>query len=252
MTAPEVIEPAPRSSVLCSAWATPGDIPEADRDKQSTEEWESWLMMASEILYMLSGRQFIGGGCEETAHLADGCACCGQMVEHPGGDTVWYVRPLPWSERRWRGHREIKLPRSPINTVDTVTIDGAPFTEFEFSTASGMLRRADGCPWDLCGQDMVISYTFGLAAPESGVQAAVELAVELWLARSHPEDCSLPKRAQTVVRQGITIEMADPQDFLDNGRTGLYMSDLFLRAVNPEGRPQRGRFISFDVPSARR
>lgn len=250
MTAPEVPEPGPRSSVLCSAWATPGDVPEVHRPKQSNEEWERWLMMASEILFMLSGRQWYGNGCIETARLSDACGCCGQQVEHPGG-SVWYV-PLRWNEARWRGHTAIKLPRSALTEVTAVLIAGEPFTAYDASLSSGLLRRADGCAWDLCGQELEVTYAHGSAPPESGVQAAVELAVELWLAVTNPDACSLPRGVQTVARQGLTIEMADPQTFLDQGRTGLYSVDLFLRAVNPLGRPQRGRFISFDVPHARR
>lgn len=42
------------------------------------------------------------------------------------------------------------------------------------------------------------------------------------------------------------MTLLDPQEFLDNGRIGLYQSDLFISAVNPKRLQGRARSTSPD------
>lgn len=255
MTDPHAdVAPAPRSAVLCAAWATPADVPERYRPRASDAEWVRYLMLASEILWMLSGRRFTGSGCTETAHFHSGCGCCLQPVDH-GDGTVWYVPPalsmrsvLPWRPAHPKG---IKLPRSYV-TVTAVTVGGVAWDGWEYDHAAGILRRTDDCSWADCGTDIVVTYRYGVAPPEGGVQAAVALAVELALDGLNDDECRLPQRVQSVSRQGIDITMLDPQDFLEGGRVGIYLVDLWLKAVNPHGRSERARVWSPELPRSRR
>jgi hypothetical protein len=52
---------------------------------------------------------------------------------------------------------------------------------------------------------------------------------------------------QSITRQGISMAILDPFDFLDNGRTGVYQFDLWLATVNPTGLPRRSRVFSPDI-----
>lgn len=248
MTAPV---PASRSEVLCAPWATPADITDTDtRALLTDDEWEPWLLLSSEILWMLSGRQWYGPGCVESASFQRACSCCGQRVEHPDG-SVWWV---PMRGYGWKsGHgRALKLPREPITDITGVTIDGTAFTEWDADLRHGMLYRSDGCGWDLCQGEISVDYTHGEPPPEGGVQAAVTFAVQLHKGSAGAGDCELPERVQSLTRQGVSMTMLDPQEFLDQGRVGLYSVDVWLRAVNPHGRGERARVYSPDVPRLRR
>jgi hypothetical protein len=264
MTAPDPVDvpPAPSSAVLCAAWASPADVPESRRDLLSNEQWERVLMIASEILFYLSGSQWFGQGCTETVTLrsrppAPGtaswpysrtwghCSCWSSGVISAG-----YLYPPPPGV--WVGTHlspmAVRLPRQHV-TVTSVTLNGQPFTDYRVNGA-GWLERTDGRAWSVCDDTTEVEYTFGAPPPVSGIQAAVELAVELALAQVGDSACRLPKRVQTVTRQGISITMLDAQEFLKEGRTGLYFVDLFLITVNPAGLRRNASVWSPDLPTA--
>lgn len=264
MTAPDPVDvpPAPRSAVLCAPWASPADVPEARRGLLSVDGWEQWLMAASEILYWLSGTRFTGAGCTEEATLRSrppspgmaswpysptwgSCACWAFGI----WENRWLVPPRGDYNGRHLSPMVIKLPRAPVNSVTGVTLNGDAFAAWRVNRA-GWLERTDGRPWVVCNDETVVTYTFGEAPPETGVMAAVELAVQFALALNNESSCQLPQRVQSVTRQGVTIAMLDTQDFLKEGRTGIYLVDLFLTAINPDGRRRRGSVWSPDLPAA--
>jgi hypothetical protein len=76
--------------------------------------------------------------------------------------------------------------------------------------------------------------------------AAAILACEL--VKAHlGVDCALPARVQTLTRQGMSMAILDPQEFLAFGRTGLYEVDLAIAAVNPHGLRRRATAWSPEV-----
>jgi hypothetical protein len=84
-----------------------------------------------------------------------------------------------------------------------------------------------------------------------GQMAARTLAIEfckMWAG----EDCELPQRVTSISRQGVSYTILDPQDFVQEGRTGLYMVDMFLKSVNPDKARNRARVFSPDTSRARR
>jgi hypothetical protein len=146
----------------------------------------------------------------------------------------------------------IRLPRSPISEILSVTVDGVALAANEYQLArNGWLRRV-GDVWDTCAGLTVITYSFGEPPPAGGRDAAAALAVELAKDQYGLDGCRLPKRTTSVARQGVTITMADPAEFLKNGKTGIMSVDLWLSAVNPQARPRRGGVWSPDVPTTRR
>jgi hypothetical protein len=94
---------------------------------------------------------------------------------------------------------------------------------------------------------MEVVYSYGQGPPDGGRLAAGALAgqIALWLAGS--KDCKLPERVTSVSRQGVSMTVVDPADFLDKGRTGISVVDLWLAAVNPHGHRQRPRVWSPDT-----
>jgi hypothetical protein len=118
------------------------------------------------------------------------------------------------------------------------------------------LVRTDGEAWPCC-QDLLadpvnddntfsVSYTYGSAPPAAGVLAAADLACEL--AKSCAgQECTLPSRVQSITRQGMSMVLLDPFDFLERGKVGIYTVDLFLRAYNPSGLRRPSRVLSPDI-----
>lgn len=252
---------APRSKVLCSPWALVNDVPEDVRAKYPDVNWMTYLTRASEILYYMSGRRWLGAGCTETAYLRsiDGD---GTWPYHPswGSCTCWsygswqgsYLYP-PQAILRYGhipGPYAIQLPMSPISTVSEVREDGVILDPSRYRlTRNGWLTRTDGGTWSVCMDTTQITYQFGEPPAEGGVQSAVELAIEMVVYDAGGQ-CAWPRTVTSYTRQGLAVEVANPLDFISDGRTGLPGVDMWLSAVNPYSRGQRGRVWSPDVPLA--
>ena len=254
---------APRSAVLCSAWATVADIPESIRtDLALTDaQWSIPLMVASEILWAVTGRRWYGDGCTETAYLRSvpPSPGTGSWPYHSSwrSCSCWYsgatwingypISPFagPWSHVE--GVYAVRMPRDRVSAITAVTVGGLPFTSYTF-TRSGWLERLDGKSWDVCSGDTEVTYQYGEAPPLAGVQAAVTLAVELARDMHGLGKCRLPKRLTSITRQGVTVDIADSLDILREGGTGLTSVDLWIYSVNPEARPQAAGVWSPDVP----
>lgn len=256
--------PAPQSQELCSAWANPDDIPEIYRANASDDQWTQWLMFASEVMYRLSGQQWSGGGCTNTAELR------GQPPE-PGSGAWPYYRtwgltpsgPAYWWWNTFLGFAwfpqfvgtipseyAVKLPHDEITAVTAVTINGEPFSNWQLVRGS-WLERTDNDRWGKSTELLEVSYTYGIAPPAGGVNAVVQLAVEIMKWQTQDNSCRLPKRITSITRQGVSLAVIDPMKFLDKGRTGVYEIDLWLASVNPQSRQRRGRVWSPDIPLTR-
>jgi hypothetical protein len=256
-------QPAPRSQILCGAWATPDDVPEQWRGEEADDQWASYLLQASEILYKLSGEQWAGVGCSYTAELRGRPPEQGsgaypyyrQWGLSPSGPGYWWWNSMvgfawfPQYMGLLANPYAVKLPHDQVTAIEQVTINGEIFSSWRLSPG-GWLERTDGDRWSKVFDDTLIQYTYGEAAPESGVAACVELAHELNLFSCGSADCRLPERVTSVSRQGVSIAVVDPMDFFKIGRTGLYKVDLWLSAINPASRPRRARVFSPDIPRA--
>ena len=254
--------PSPVSDVLCSPWANSTDLP-ADKVTElaalgfDADEINASLLRASELLWAFSGRQWMGGGCEEDAVLLSfqpvpgtgtwpysaswgKCACW-------AGATVLDGRPYP---APWQGQHigrpiSLQLPRKFITSVVSVTVNGDPFIAWKM-TPNGWLQRTDGEGWSVCDGDTEVTYRFGDPPPAGGRDAAIELGIEMLLDRAGSDACRLPPNTVSVTRQGLTMELmsTDRPEF----RTALPLVDMWLEAVNPYRRPQAATVWSPDVP----
>jgi hypothetical protein len=136
--------------------------------------------------------------------------------------------------------QSISLP-GPVWAVEEVLIDGAvlPSTSYRVDDYRWLVRL-DGEGWPYC-QDLVapttaldtwqVSYIQGLPVPIGGQVAAARLACELWKAACGDSSCALPKRIQSITRQGVTVAMLDTMDDLEKGRTGIWLIDSWVIAV---------------------
>lgn len=157
---------------------------------------------------------------------------------------------------------EVKLPRSVYDIIE-VKVDGVVLAEdlydLQFTSVGPVLVRTSG-EWPVCNdfrldddQENTWSITarFGEPPTTLGQLAVGELMVEYVKALCGQADCALPPNAQSVVRQGITIELLDPNTVFASGLTGLRFPDRFIKTYNPNGLQERSRVYSVDGPSFR-
>lgn len=157
------------------------------------------------------------------------------------------------------GFTALRLPGG-IVEISAVLVDGAalpPTGAYRVDNGS-LLVRTDGEPWPMC-QDMTlpptepntfqVDYIAGAEVPIGGQIAAGALACELAKAATSDSSCQLPRRIQTVARQGVTVSFLDSMDDLDKGRTGIWIIDSWVASVtNP---PVPSRVYSVDLPRPR-
>lgn len=220
--------------MICSPWVTVDDVAACCEKVEFACDLEETAQAASEILYILSGRQF-PGTCEATVRPCGPCGCHDRCSCRPS---------------------QIVLEPQPAVAVTQVLIDGEILPETEYRLDPGSrLVRLNGETWPCC-QDLSlpsteeetyeIEFTYGQVPPVAGKRAAEILACELAKSCTPGTECRLPARVTSITRQGVSMALLDPQDFLNDGRTGLYDIDLFLRAVNPDQLVEAARVINPD------
>jgi hypothetical protein len=246
----------------CSAWADLADLPAGVAELHSPEQWCTYLSIATDVLWSATARRWRGASLAGQAVLRAAPPRAGEgngWDWHPSwGHCACYggaglLGPI------WRGvsqHHEpvkVRLPHGDVTAVTSVTIDGATFTSWRLD--GPYLVRTDGRGWPECHDRSIVTYTYGKPPPRGGVAAVVTLAVELGKAAYDGDadvTCRLPERTRSVSRQGITMEVVDPQEYLADGLTGISEIDMWIRAANPSGRRQTATAWSPDIARARR
>jgi hypothetical protein len=244
------------------AWAEYEDLPHTVAELHTPTDWERYLAMATDVLWAATQRRWRGQILTEDVVLraAPPRAGEGAWPYHSSwGHCPCYaglsadLRPC-WATGNYRhaAPAAVRLPRPDVVAVTAVSLDGAAFTDWALD--GSWLARTDGQAWPVCRDRTTVTYQFGHTPPDAGRAAAVELASELGRAASSNPDqpCQLPKRLQSITRQGITFAALDNMEFLEQGLTGLYSVDVWIKSVNPKGRIQEATVWSPDLPRARR
>lgn len=148
----------------------------------------------------------------------------------------------------------IELWHDPVTSILDVQVDGTSLAPGDYRLwRRNRLLRTDGSGWPECQDPTVpngsvgtwsISYRHGRPVPAGGQIAAGLLACEIAKAMCGDTSCQLPKRVQSITRQGVSVAFLDPQDFLSDGRTGIYLIDLWLAQINPNRLQRRARAYS--------
>lgn len=225
---------------ICAPWITAEDVLEHCSDDCGDQDLGTHIDTATEILFLLSGQQFPGicEGSYRPCQTDCGCFC----------HTSTYSGHCGCSPPR------VDLGPVVISSVTEVKIDGvviSPATyrldEERFLTRVTTSGVNPGWP---CSQDLaapetdpntfIIKYTTGEAPPAGGKQAAAKFACELALASAGSSHCKLPNRISSVVRQGVTISV----DLFGDGRTGIFMTDMWLKSINPAGLTHPTKIVS--------
>lgn len=248
----------------CEQWDNE-DVTDAQRDRAAA--------IASSVLWRLSGRRL--GVCSATIRPC-GRDCEGASTYFGGGyqrgavftpqlvnGTTWVNTTCPCPNECSCCHVcQLEIPGGPIQEIVEVTIDGVvidPAT-YRIDNHRWLVRESGFDCWPRC-QDLgadpgepntfTITYRRGIPLDAAALAAFSTYACELLKACIPGCACRLPKRVQTITRQGTTISFVDPMDFLDRGRTGLEDVDAWLAAVNPSRLQERSRVYSPDIAPAR-
>lgn len=262
-----------RSAGPCQPW-TPLTCVEIPINEASVAITGDMLMVATEVLWAKSGRQF-----DECTQTLRPC-----REDCWGGSWPFFDRWNEWG-RSWpypynyNGQwfnlgcggcpgscsctvlHKVKLP-FPVTNVVEVKVDGTPlisgsYVVYDYDT----LLRVDGDEWPLCNDlnkadtetgTWSITVTTGTSVPTLGRLAVGELFAQLTLACIGDSTCQLPKPVQQLVRQGVSITYLDPNEVFADGKLGLYNCDLFLSTFNPAGIAARAQAIDVDGMFARR
>jgi hypothetical protein len=229
------------------------DAPE-EGDAEGQQRLEDAITSASELLYSLSGRKFPG---ELTAIVRPQPMRMSEYlhsrVSHNWPSYTWGLcHGSP--HRRCEAPVSIGLGRSPLVSIQGVVIDEEVIDPSTYRIDDQKwLTRTDCGAWPLCGctcDTFMIDFTFGEKPPQLGADAALILAAEMYRAMTPGATCKLPARLTSIQRQGISMAVIDPMDFMDKGLTGVYQIDMFLQAYNPGRHIRKPTVWSPDVPNA--
>lgn len=236
----------------CTSWVTADEVAACRSGSTSSDVsiYDDVAVMASQILFEASGRQFTGV-CQRTVRPC-GDGCMHWLAAYPGP-------PYPvWDGRAWAGFggcpplSKVKLPGYPVRQIAQVKIDGAVLdpASYRLDGHRWLIRKADIVDgravarwWPGCSRLDVdddqpgtfsVTYLHGVDPPPLGVRAAARLASELYDACGGSSDCSLPDDVVEVVRQGVTVRrLVAAGQALREGSTGIKPLDEFLGGYNP-------------------
>lgn len=212
-----------------------------------------------------------------TAYRVGGCpvkvrpsryGCC--FVPTTGFEPTGYPTPGVNAAGAWvnncgchqnPSNKAIPLP-APVGRVDEVLVDGVALDEADYRIDDGHLLVWQGtgdAPWPL-NQDVnladteegtfSVTYLNGFPVDRSGQYAAAVLANEYAKACSGGKGCRLPTGVTTIVRQGISMDIASGA--FPNGLTGIREVDAFIALWNPRGQVMATRVWSPDMNTPRR
>ena len=234
------------------------------------------LQAATEVLYALSGRRF--GLCTLTLRPCRR-ECYGEvwpagwMAVDGLGSGSWPYPTLVgglWFNLGCGGCvggcscatvSEVVVP-VPVHDVVEVRVDGVPLVENTDYRVDSFryLVRLGGASWPSCNDlgltdaepgTWSVTVRTGEDVPPLGSMAVGVLASEFTKLLLCNDDCALPRPVQSLVRQGVNVTFLDPNEVFANGRTGLYLPDLFITTYNPDGIRRRARVYDVDRDDSR-
>jgi hypothetical protein len=234
------------------------------------EELERWTLVASQILFALSGRR-IGPcpvvvrpcrrACLESSPFISfqGSGSSGGWIPYIGADGLWRNASVCGcrSDCSCGELCEVYLP-GPVYDITSVDIGGQGLAPDQYRVdAPGRLVRVGGGCWPDC-QDMAaapgepdtftVTYRVGLPVDEAAVAAVSEMTCHLLkgCGGSGSCGCKSNRNLTRLVRQGVEMDLADPTVIYSEGRTGLPLVDLWLTVVNPYRQTSPSRVYSPD------
>lgn len=241
-------------------------------------------MFASEVLYVMSNRQW-PGVCPRTVRPAPigrnwrfVCVPAERAwwaAQYGGSNSwsPWLPNDIAYIETSWpfRYRDTLRLP-GPVSSITHVLTDNVVMPVGNYILdGRNTIRRLDGKYWPI-DQDLTraattaapapstddpapapaweIKYEWGATPPTSGVIACTSFFCEIALAFAGDSSCALPwaGAVATVARQGVTVNYSALHDQFVNGYVGLADVDLWLNmARGGPWRPRKPRVARADA-----
>lgn len=257
----------------CEPWAFTQNccnVPEGT----TQETIDKWRRVATSILWAMSGRQY-GPACPVTVRP------CRRSCLDSYPLAVNWVYGSPWipylgTDGLWRNAsvcgcrtdcgctelQEVRLD-GPVHDIVSVQIGTETLPAAAYRVDNGSrLVRVDGGEWPdcqtldaACGEEgaFCVTYRTGLPLDAAGLAAFDALVCHLIRGCSSGCGCDASTRQNLtrVQRQGVTLEMADPNVLFEQGRTGIRDVDLWLSLANPYRLTSKSRVLSIDAPRLR-
>lgn len=224
-----------------------GDEPQIDETVMAAAR-----AAAQSMLWSRTGRRL--GSCSVTEGYvmpSNGNAC---GMPYLGDDLVWRDGVGPGGHTIW-------LAGEPVQSVTAVRVSGATVDPSAYELRGSALVRVDGNRWPsaLASDPTIVEvdYVWGVSLGTTDELTALvslamgEVTTEL-IAGMTGRPCKLPSRAVTITRQGVTVQLGDPQTYIDNMLLGLPLADQLILTTNPGRRRQRSRVHSPDMPRSHR
>jgi hypothetical protein len=189
------------------------------------------------------------------------------MYELLGRRWVWpYITTTEVIEIE-PGQNYIYLSGRPVTSILSITTNVDSYTQLKHTLTNNHRVRlyfpyaiAEG-PWAFpfpfyppatIPRSIITTYTYGSVPPDAVLFAIQILSDELDLLIQGSDQCRLPERVKTVVRQGVSLDIVSPLDFLDKGRTGITQVDQVLSTFNFSKARRPARVISGVIAPPRR
>ena len=215
-------------------YVTPTELLQCCRNAEGMLDTDARLLDAVEdasiVLYYLTGKHF-NGTCETTIRppcLSGLCSCgCSPSRVNIG---LWPVTGL--TSIRYGGTTYTGSDLTDKFHVDEfhwlVMNDGSAFQSGNQWASSGGTHdnTNDGFVFEITAQH-------GITPPRLLQRAARDLACEFITACCSDQPCKLPDRVTSVVRSGVSMDIASTMDMLREGKTGIYTVDLAIQVFNP-------------------
>lgn len=174
------------------------------------------------------------------------------VYELLGRRWVWPAITTTEYHETYSGQRVISLLGRPVVTVTHVRVEDTT-DDLPFSLESGYRIRLEsplGYRSGLCSGPprLEVRYSYGAEPPVAVLRAIEVYSSELTKAMTGDSTCRLPQRVTSITRQGISMTLLDPGEYLDEGKTGLPEVDSMLRVFNPSGARRPARVFGKATP----
>lgn len=221
-----IVTPAAYENPCSEVWVDPDTLTNSDIDYA-----EQAAISATYALWSLSGERFHGPQCWIEDYRTIHGYCTLELRQWPVAEVVAVSR--------------IDLCGNSVGATGVGTlIEGACFVGSNEVRVCGNGSTSHGYLGCGGGMDGVVRVHYRTAnnLPPGADLAARRLAEE-YLKAHKGEKCALPERVTSVARQNVSWTILDPQDFLDDGLTGIGPIDQWLAQVG-----LRSRWAEFTDP----
>lgn len=190
---------------------------------------EEAIEMATAIIFKLTGSQYTG------IYEAEECfsRCVSESVVHRPKLIDGKMYNLPLSSKCIDNRLYVR--GTPVYSIKSVSINGKPVDKELYGILDNIaIVRKDGQQILSSTDKVCITYTTGRRIPKPLKRAVRRLADELILWDLDDDSCAIPTNAMSISRQGESFTLMSPEDFISEGKTGIYDVDQLIKAYSKQ------------------